>query len=149
LLEQLEMKTRWPITQLPKMNRVPLHIPRATGLTLLLSALAPIAPSTAADPTKPVRIIQITKENADRSAAEISASKSPLIGEPPPGKIVPAPSDWRNSRAQSLENEEASAPLNNSTDGAPATSSDQAVVQVIRPGETGFVVETQVLPRRN
>jgi hypothetical protein len=122
-------------------------------LALSIFAFVTIVPVANADPAKPVRIIQITKENAERSAAEMSAAKSPRIGEPPPGRIIRAPSDWRNSRAQSLDNEAAPAPQDILTDPAPATfrteAPDQAVVQIIRPGKTGFVVETHVVPRHN
>lgn len=133
--------------------RVPLHVPRAMGLTLSFFAFATLAPLAKADPAKPVRVIPITKENAERSAAAMSAAKSPFIGAPPPGRIVRTPSDWRNSRAQSLDNTADAAPQVERAD-RPAPdlhedAADRAMVRIIKGSKTGLVVETRIVPRHN
>ena len=117
----------------------------AMCLTVALAALGATAPRARAEPLQPVRTIEITKENAERSAAAIAAAKNPFIGAPPPGIIVRRESDWRNARAQAPDSEadvESPVPAQ-----LTANASDRAVVQIIKPGKTGPVVENWVVPR--
>lgn len=59
------------------------------------------APNANADPQKPVRVIEISRENAERSAQIIAASKSAFIGMPPATAV--RSTDWRNAGAQLSE----------------------------------------------
>lgn len=60
------------------------------------------APNAKADPQKPVRVIEISRENAERSAQIIAASKSAFIGMPP-ATVVRSGSDLRNASARLSE----------------------------------------------
>lgn len=57
---------------------------------ILLLVFSVAAASAKADDVSPVRVISLTKESADASAAAIAAAKSPLIGAPPPARRVAA-----------------------------------------------------------
>jgi hypothetical protein len=129
-------------------------------LTLSILVLAATTSVARADDGKQVRVIPITKDSAAESAKIISASRSPLIGMPPPGRTIRAASDWRNARAElpagkakvaarggrerimRLEVSEAS-PQAESLPEDPR----RARVQIVKPGKGEAVVETYLVPK--
>lgn len=131
----------------------------ALRLTIAIVTLAAAAPLAKADPSEPVRIIAITKENAERSAAAMSAAKSPFIGMPPPGKVIRAEPDWRKARAEFSANETDAARQGDKADHVHAEASldesnsdhagDRARVQIITHGKAGPTVGVYFVPRHN
>jgi hypothetical protein len=139
---------------------MPVLILRSTPVmrfAVAIVALTAVVPVAQADPSTQTRVIGITKENAERSAAAIAAAKSPFIGMPPPGRVIRTVSDWRNSRADLSDNEANGARKDDQAkivgvDNAarvkfPERGSDRVQVQVIKPGKAGTIVETTVVPR--
>ena len=120
----------------------------AMRVTVAIAALA-AGPMAHGESSTPVRTIEITRENAERSAAAIAASRSPFIGAPPPGKTIRSTSDWQNARAQAPANDAKAARQGDPLSARLTTiAQDRAVVQVIKPGKTGLDVETSVVPRQ-
>ena len=119
---------------------------RLAFATVLLAALISAAK---ADPPKSVRVIEITRENAEKSAQAIAAAKNPLIGMPPARTIFAV--EARDTRAEVTERT-AQAKIVPVDDlmvaQSPTDGSDRARVQIIKPGKTGPVVETFLVPRR-
>jgi hypothetical protein len=121
-------------------------------LIMAVVLLAALSLAAKADP-KPVRVIEITKDNAARSAAAIAAAKSPYIGMQPPGRTVRANSEWRNARAELAENHshlaraDVSRPDDVIGESVAVDASDRARVQIITPGKTGPVAKTYLVPR--
>ena len=106
----------------------------------LLSALLSIPPAQAED-TKPIRVIPITRENAEASAALI---KSPPIGRPPVGRTVQqagAPqqaarqTNWKDARAEIAEQPR------------PRAERNARRVEIWKPtGSGGFYIEAYSVP---
>jgi hypothetical protein len=119
-----------------------------------LLAVTALAPSAKADPDKPVRVIEITRENAERSAQIIASSKSALIGMPPAGKSVRTVSDdRRNARAQARERNASARQVLPKVmrvdDGKLTTVAvGRAKVQITKPGQAGPIVETYLVPKQ-
>lgn len=113
-------------------------------MRLLLSAIALLCalPAARAD-DKPIRIIPITREAAEASAALI---KSPQIGRPPVGRIVrqaeaPQPAartNWKDARAD----------VGGSIDqAAPRKARAVKRVEIWKPtGAGGFYIEAYSVP---
>jgi hypothetical protein len=125
-----------------------LRVKPAIRLAVAVAVLAAAAPAVRAEPPKSVRVIQITRDNAERSAAAIAAAKSPFIGAPPRGKRVRSTPDWRNARAEApghdidVAQQEGRLPARSAAD-----ASDRAVVRIVKPGKAGPQVETWLVPR--
>ncbi|WP_157100166.1 hypothetical protein [Rhodoplanes sp. Z2-YC6860] len=98
----------------------------------------------AANAAEQVRVIDISKENAARSAAIIASAKSPFIGTSP--QIVSTTA--RNSRAQASEADvRASRSVPRTTTRTTAGSSDSALVRIITPGNDAVADRTYLVPR--
>lgn len=121
---------------------------RAILAIIILTALSNTAFS---DPLPPARVIEITKENAERSAAIIAAAKSSLIGMPPPSKTVRLEPDWKNARAESPRNRKVVHPAQKPSIAADLgdhlNSPDAVRVQIIKRGSAGIVVESHLIPK--
>ena len=122
-------------------------------LIMAVVLLAALSLAAKADP-KPIRTIEITKENAARSAAAIAAAKSPFIGMQPPGRSSTVREEWRNARAQLPDHDshqvsppDALPPDALMSEGVAVDASDRARVQIITPGKSGPVVKTYIVPR--
>jgi hypothetical protein len=116
-------------------------------LIMAVVLLAALSLAAKADP-KPIRTIEITKDNAARSAAAIAAAKSPFIGMQPPGRSRTVREEWRNARAQLPDHShQVSRPDDLMSEDVAVDASDRARVQIITPGRTGPVVKTYIVPR--
>jgi hypothetical protein len=141
-----------------------MHVPvlcsiGAMRLAVAIIALVALECAAQAEPPKPVRVIAITKENAEKSAAAIAAGKSPFIGVPPRGKVMRTEPDWRNARAAlpvsegkdgGPDDQATLARLDGSSaEGSSDVAPDRAQVQIIKPGKAGPIVETRIVPRHD
>src|SRR6478736_1683927 len=80
------------------------------ALAVITSVTAAMTVETKAEEAKPVRVIEITRANAEASAALLAAAKNPTIGMPPQGRMVKeasadtaaltSPDRIRNARAE-------------------------------------------------
>jgi hypothetical protein len=107
----------------------------------LIVAVALLTAATfTARAAEPVRVIEISKDNAARSAAIIASAKSPFIGQSP--QILTAAA--RNSRARASEAELRISHVERRAANSPI---DRALVRVITPGADALAVRSYLVPR--
>lgn len=121
--------------------------------SVVLLAIVGIGAAQAGDDrSTTIRVIEITRDSAERSAAALRAANSPFIGMPPQGKRVDRRlSDWQDAHAGIPRSKGKVARKDDRMKAAARVrlpeKSDAAVVEIVTRGKGEPVLKTYLVPR--